>query len=103
MVLGFDVTASDEHNSSEENDISDILELTVFEWTKIAILMSDGTRGPYNQSPKSKDFFLTLLQALDCYFRKMLFLHPLQNELTTYLLPAMVGRDTFDSEFSVLR
>ena len=57
MVLGFNDTASNEDNYSEENDISDILKLTVFKWTKIAILMLDGTHGPYNQFPNSKDFF----------------------------------------------
>ena len=58
---------SDGDDNSSEDDISDVLELTAFEWMRIAILMLDGTRGPYNhnQFPKSRDFFSTSLQAPD--------------------------------------
>ena len=56
---------------SDEDDIMDVLELTAFEWMKIAIMMSNGWCGPYNIFSKSQDFFLISLQAPDCYFRKM--------------------------------
>ena len=56
---------------SDEDDIMDVLELTAFEWMKIAIMMSDGWRGPYNIFPKTRDFFLISLQAPDRYFHKM--------------------------------
>jgi hypothetical protein len=71
LSFGDNEWISDDDDNSSEDDISDVLELTAFEWTRIAILMSDGTRGPYNQFPKSRDFFSTSLQAPDRYFRKM--------------------------------
>ena len=60
-----------EERFSDEDDIMDVLELTAFKWTKIAIMMSNGRCGPYNISPKSQDFFLISLQAPDHYFCKM--------------------------------
>ena len=58
-------------SDSDEDDIMDVLELTAFEWMKIAIMMSDGWHGPYNVFLKPQDFFLISLQAPDHYFCKM--------------------------------
>jgi hypothetical protein len=82
LSFGDNELISDDDENSSEDDISNILELTAFEWTRIAILMSDGTRGPYNQFPKSRDFFLTSLQAPDRYFRKMFRYAMLQTYLS---------------------
>ena len=52
LSFGDNEWISDDDDNSSKDDISNVLELTAFEWTRIAILMSDGTHGPYNQFPK---------------------------------------------------
>jgi hypothetical protein len=48
------------------DDLSEIIELSALQWTELALSMSgDGSHGPYNQFPKSTNFFSTSLQALD--------------------------------------
>ena len=49
----------------------DVLELTAFEWMKIAIMMSNGWHGPYNVFLKPQDLFLISLQAPNHYFCQM--------------------------------
>ena len=57
---------------SDDNDLSEVLELTSLQWTQIVLSLSgDGSRGPYNQFPKSTDFFAVSLQAPERYFRRM--------------------------------
>jgi hypothetical protein len=52
----------------ELEDLNEIIELSALEWTRLALAMSgDGTRGPYNQFPKSIDFF-TLGNTYILYF-----------------------------------
>jgi hypothetical protein len=54
------------------DDISEVLELAALNWTEIArYMVGDGSRGPYNQIPKSVDFFSVCLQAPDREFRHM--------------------------------
>ena len=67
-----DIPADDEDSSSHnDNDLGEILELSALQWMQIALAMSDGSRGPYNQFPKSADFFAISLQAPERYFRQM--------------------------------
>jgi hypothetical protein len=48
-----------------DDGISEILELSALSWMEIAQWMTgDGTRGSYDQIPKSADFFSVCLQAL---------------------------------------
>jgi hypothetical protein len=55
-----------------DDDISEILELSALNWMAIAQGMSgDGSRGSYDQIPKSLDFFSVCLQAPDREFRHM--------------------------------
>ncbi|KAF8219197.1 hypothetical protein L208DRAFT_1342330 [Tricholoma matsutake] len=55
--------------SDSDNDLSEVLELSAFQWTQIALALSgDGSRGPYNQFPKSSNFFAVSLQAPEQYF-----------------------------------
>ncbi|KIL55493.1 hypothetical protein M378DRAFT_28554 [Amanita muscaria Koide BX008] len=67
-----DIPLDDEDSAFSNNDLSEILELSALQWTQIALSMSgDGSRGPYNQFPKSADFFAISLQAPERYFRRM--------------------------------
>jgi hypothetical protein len=62
----------DDEDFEADDQISEIIELSALQWTQLALSMSgDGSRGPYNQFPKSTDFFSTSLQAPDRYFRRM--------------------------------
>jgi hypothetical protein len=64
--ISFDGQSDDDNNDDQDyDDIGEIFELTALEWTRLALAMTDGTRGPYNQFLKSKDFFSTSLQAPD--------------------------------------
>jgi hypothetical protein len=69
------IPADDDDSDSltgNDNDLSEILELSALQWMQIALAMSgDGSRGPYNQFPKSADFFAISLQAPERYFRQM--------------------------------
>ena len=69
------ISADDEDSDSKsgnDNNLGEILELSAFQWMQIALAMSgDGSRGPYNQFPKSADFFAISLQAPERYFRQM--------------------------------
>ena len=59
-------------DSESDNGLSEILELSALQWTQIVLALSgDGSRGPYNQFPKSTDFFAVSLQAPERYFRRM--------------------------------
>ncbi|KAJ6528964.1 hypothetical protein B0H19DRAFT_1274585 [Mycena capillaripes] len=72
---------NDEEAEHFADDISDVLDLTALNWASIAEFMSgDGSRGPYDQIPKSVDFFSVCLRAPDREFRHMF----------------RVGRDMFD-------
>ncbi|KAJ7478863.1 hypothetical protein B0H11DRAFT_1916545 [Mycena galericulata] len=52
--------------------ISDVLELEALNWAVIAESVSgDGSQGPYNQIPKSVDFFSVCLRVPDREFRHM--------------------------------
>ncbi|KAJ7182931.1 hypothetical protein C8R43DRAFT_941015 [Mycena crocata] len=54
------------------DDISEILDLTSLDWLEIAeFMLGDGSRGRYDQIPKSVDFFSVCLQAPDREFRHM--------------------------------
>ena len=62
----------DDEDFKADDQISEIIELSALQWTQLALSMSgDGSRGPYNQFPKSTNFFSTSLQAPDQYFRRM--------------------------------
>ena len=42
----------------EADDLSEIIELSALQWTELALSMSgNGSHGPYNQFPKSTNFF----------------------------------------------
>ncbi|KAF8233233.1 hypothetical protein L208DRAFT_1267524 [Tricholoma matsutake] len=59
--------------SDSDNDLSEVLELSAFQSTQIVLALSgDGSRGPYNQFPKSSNFFTVSLQAPEQYFRCMI-------------------------------
>jgi hypothetical protein len=60
-----DIPLDDEDfGSDSDNDLSEVLELSALQWTQIVLAMSgDGSRGSYNQFPKSSDFFAVSLQA----------------------------------------
>lgn len=67
---------TDEEEFSEDEDFSvaELLELNAINWFGIAdsfYKQGPGSRGPYNQIPKSKDFFSCCLQAPDREFRHM--------------------------------
>lgn len=54
------------------DDISDTLDVSALNWVAIAEFMAgDGSRGTYDQIPKSKDFFSVSLMAPDREFRHM--------------------------------
>jgi hypothetical protein len=57
----------------DEDEIMDVLELTAFEWTKIAMIHDVRWTAWTIQYIflKSQDFFLIFLQAPDRYFHKM--------------------------------
>ncbi|PPQ80935.1 hypothetical protein CVT24_012866 [Panaeolus cyanescens] len=71
-----------EFDYDEDQDrVAEVLEYTSINWMLVAqFMMGDGSRGTYNQIPKSLDYFSTSLQSPDRYFRQMFRL----------------GRDTFD-------
>ncbi|KAF7372024.1 DDE Tnp4 domain-containing protein [Mycena venus] len=67
-LLGID----EEEAEFLSDDISEVLGLTALNSAEIAQYMSgDGSRGTYDQIPKSKDFFSICLRAPDCEFRHM--------------------------------
>ncbi|CAK5267076.1 unnamed protein product [Mycena citricolor] len=93
-ILFFDTSDDEfEHEQLKEYDewdaglitdgYSEILQLAGFQWSDLAewISAEDRSRGPYNQIPKSLDFFSVCLQAPDREFRHMF----------------RMGRNTFDS------
>ena len=54
------------------DDTSEVLELSAFNWIAIAQAMTgEGSRGAYDQIPKSVDFFSVCLRAPDREFRHM--------------------------------
>ncbi|KAI0643112.1 hypothetical protein C8Q79DRAFT_928866 [Trametes meyenii] len=81
-----EIDSEDEEEIGDLRDdftVQDYLELTALDWMAIAesfYSTGPGSRGPYDQIPKSKDFFSCCLQAPDRAFRHMF----------------RVGRDTFD-------
>lgn len=71
LLLESDSEESDSELLAED-DIADLLDLTALNWTEIALSMTgDGSRGSYDQIPKSVDFFSVCLQAPDREFRHM--------------------------------
>ncbi|KAK7027090.1 hypothetical protein R3P38DRAFT_2394612, partial [Favolaschia claudopus] len=54
-----------------DNELTELLELVALDWMEIAAYLGDTSRGPYNNIPKSTDFFSVLLQSPDRYFRNM--------------------------------
>ena len=60
-LIDDDGFSDEDRSDSDEDDIMDVLELTAFEWMKIAIMMSDGWHGPYNVFLKPQDFFFDIL------------------------------------------
>ena len=73
-AVALDDDDDDEFDSdlASDNDLSEVLELTALQWTQIVLALSgDGKRGPYNQFPKSTDFFAVSLQAPERYFWRM--------------------------------
>lgn len=53
-----------------DKEVSELLELEGLLWLERASALSGtGSRGPYNQFPKSKDYFSTTLQNPDRQFR----------------------------------
>ena len=69
---------SDEDNSDNDNDNShntddcDTFELLALHYlSEAAELAGDGTRGPYNQAPKSTDFFDIMMTSPDRTFRHL--------------------------------
>jgi hypothetical protein len=84
----------DEDPAGQDDDFSEILELTALAWAEGAVhIRGSAKRGPYNQFPKSKDFFSVALQApmFRCV-NHSLILHLM---LTTKLFHSM-GHDMFD-------
>src|ERR1700735_3979971 len=60
----------DVNDSQIELQVSEVLELMGATWLQTAsALTAEGSRGPYNQFPKSQDFFITTLQSPDLMFR----------------------------------
>ncbi|KAJ7577117.1 hypothetical protein C8J56DRAFT_899213 [Mycena floridula] len=77
----------DSDGDESEDDVIEILELHTLRWSQTAqILMEEGTRGPYNQTPKCVEFFSIQLQSPDREFRSMFRL----------------GRDMFDRLVAIL-
>ncbi|KAJ7154412.1 hypothetical protein C8R43DRAFT_1126492 [Mycena crocata] len=67
-LLGMD----DDEADFLTDDIADVLDLESLNWMAIAQCMSgDGSRGSYDQIPKSVDFFSVCLRAPDREFRHM--------------------------------
>ena len=55
-----------------EDDTGEVFELTALNWLEIVRYMTgDGSRGTYDQIPKSADFFSVCLRAPDREFRHM--------------------------------
>ncbi|KAK7041002.1 hypothetical protein R3P38DRAFT_2768419 [Favolaschia claudopus] len=44
-----------------DNELTELLELVALDWMEIAAYLGDTSRGPYNDIPKSTDFFYVLL------------------------------------------
>ncbi|KAF8218451.1 hypothetical protein L208DRAFT_1383284, partial [Tricholoma matsutake] len=70
-----------------DDQISKIIELSALQWAQLALsMLGDGSRGSYNQFPKSTNFFSTSLQEPDQYFHQMF----------------RIGRDMFDCLVHIL-
>ena len=67
-----DLLGYDEEDVLLHDDIDETLDLAALNWIAIAERMSgDGSRGTYDQIPKSADFFSVCLRAPDREFRHM--------------------------------
>lgn len=90
-----------------DDDVSDLLELEDLLWLETASLLTgDGSRGPYNQFPKTQEFFSTSLQSPDHQFRHIFWCvycpSTLHNNLTSMNFINRLGRDTFDQLVAIL-
>ncbi|KAG2368625.1 hypothetical protein BDR07DRAFT_1582019 [Suillus spraguei] len=76
-----DELANDDDLRDDYLSDSDALLMVALEYQSLAVsITGDGSRGPYNQTPRCKDFFSCCLQSPDREFRHYF----------------RVGRDTFD-------
>ncbi|KAK6988342.1 hypothetical protein R3P38DRAFT_2804611 [Favolaschia claudopus] len=51
-----------------DNELTELLELVALDWMEIAAYLGDTSRGPYNDIPKSTDFFSVLLSKYVLFF-----------------------------------
>ncbi|KAK7057072.1 hypothetical protein R3P38DRAFT_2759426 [Favolaschia claudopus] len=55
-----------------DNELTELLELVALDWMEIAAYLGDTSRGPYNDIPKSTDFFSVLLSKYVLTFAETL-------------------------------